>query len=66
MCQILYREGRQWALDSIRALRELSGKGDRYRQLVNYLERGTVGRPAAFCNGVNDVIAEVKRLGEAA
>lgn len=33
MCQILYREGREWALESIRNLHNVVSKPDGYRQL---------------------------------
>ena len=63
MCQILFREGRQWAVDSIRQLQELAGKNDRYQQLINYLERGTRHRPPDFVVGVQSVITELRQIG---
>lgn len=62
MCAILYREGREWALESIRNLHNVVGKPDGYRQLINYLERGLKGKPAAFARGVQSVIDEVKAV----
>ena len=62
MCAILYREGREWALESIRNLHNVVGKSDGYRQLINYLERGLKGKPAAFARGVQSVIDEVKAV----
>lgn len=66
MCAILHREGRQWAVESIRQLEELAGKGDRYRQLINYLERGTREKPPSFVKGVQSVIDEVRQIRERA
>lgn len=66
MCKVLEREGRQWALDSIGQLRELATKNDRHRQLIAYLERGLRGKPASFASGVQSVIDEVRKIGEAA
>lgn len=66
MCKVLEREGRQWALDSIGQLRELAGKSDKHRQLIAYLERGLRGKPASFARGVQSVIDEVRKIGEAA
>lgn len=48
MCNVLYREGRRWALDSIENLHNVVGKGDQFRQLINYLERGKTNKPADF------------------
>lgn len=62
MCNVLYREGRAWALDSIRQLQNSVGKGDQFRQLINYLERGRKNKPADFVRGVESVIADVKRI----
>ncbi len=62
MCAILQREGREWALESIRNLHNVVGKPDGYRQLINYLERGLKGKPAAFARGVQSVIDEVKAV----
>jgi hypothetical protein len=62
MCNVLYRDGRAWALDSIANLHNAVGKGDGFRQLINYLERGTKNKPADFVRGVESVIAEVKRV----
>lgn len=66
MCKVLEREGRQWALDSIDQLRKLAGKDDRHLQLIAYLERGLHGKPASFASGVQGVIDEVRKIGEAA
>lgn len=66
MCKILHREGRQWAVESIRQLTELVGKGDGCRQLINYLERGTKQRPPDFIDGVQSVIDELRQIGERA
>lgn len=62
MCNVLYREGREWAIDSIRQLHNQVGKGDRHQQLITYLERGLVGRPSKFIRGVQSVIDEVKAV----
>ncbi|MEE3929694.1 hypothetical protein V2I84_05385 [Pseudomonas viridiflava] len=66
MCKILEREGRQWAVDSITQLQELAGKNDRYQQLINYLQRGTNGKPPSFVAGVQGVIDELRQIGRAA
>ena len=60
MCAILHREGRDWALESIRNLHNVVGKPDGYRQLINYLERGLKGKPPSFARGVQSVIDQVK------
>lgn len=36
MCNVLYREGSAWALDSIANLHNVVGKRDQFRQLINY------------------------------
>lgn len=64
MCKVLEKEGERWALDSISQLRELAGKDDKHRQLINYLERGLKGKPAAFAKGVQGVIDKVREIGE--
>lgn len=64
MCAILEREGREWALESIRQLERLTGKGDKNRQLVSYLERGLSGRPPAFSRGVQQIIDRVREVSE--
>lgn len=64
MCKVLEREGREWAVESIRQLEKIVGKGDRNRQLVNYLERGLKGRPAGFAKGVQSIIDQVKQVSE--
>ncbi|QHF03285.1 hypothetical protein N015_13065 [Pseudomonas asturiensis] len=66
MCKILEREGRQWAVDSITQLQELAGKNDRYQQLIDYLQRGTPGKPPSFVAGVQGVIDELRQIGRAA
>jgi hypothetical protein len=62
MCNVLYREGAAWAVDSIRQLQNSAGKGDQYRQLINYLERGKTNKPADFVRGVESVIDQVKKV----
>lgn len=62
MCEVLYREGREWSLESIRNLHNVVGKPDGYRQLTNYLERGLKGKPADFARGVQSVINEVRAV----
>ena len=62
MCKVLYREGREWAFESIHQLQELAGKGDRYQQLINYLQRGLKGKPADFARGVQSVIDEIRQV----
>jgi len=62
MCNVLYREGRAWALDSIRQLQNSAGKGDQFRQLINHLERGTKNKPADFIRGVESIIDQVKKV----
>lgn len=64
MCAILEREGREWALESIRQLEQLTGKGDKNRQLVSYLERGLSGRPPSFSLGVQQIIERVREVSE--
>lgn len=66
MCRILELEGRKWAIDSIEQLSKLAAKNDRHRQLISYLERGLRGKPPAFMRGVQGVIDEVRKIGDAA
>lgn len=62
MCNVLYREGAAWAVDSIANLHNVVGKGDQFRQLINYLERGKTNKPADFVRGVESVIDQVKKV----
>lgn len=62
MCNVLYREGRRWAIDSIENLHNVVGKGDQFRQLISYLERGKTNKPADFVRGVESVIDQVKKV----
>jgi hypothetical protein len=66
MCKILERDGREWAVETIRQLAELVGKGDGNRELIVCLERGLTGRPPGFVVGVQSVIDEVRDAGKAA
>lgn len=66
MCKVLEREGRQWAIDSVDKFLKLTGKSCRYPQLISYVERGLRGKPAAFVRGIQGVIDEVRKIGDAA
>lgn len=66
MCAILYRDGRQWAVDTISQLCEVVRKNDGNRELIACLERGTREKPPSFVKGVQSVIDEVRQIRERA
>lgn len=60
MCQVLYREGRQWARETIHEIHKLPSLEHDWKQVIQRLERGTKGRPPAYVRGVQSVIEEVR------
>lgn len=67
MCHVLYREGRQWARETIHEIHKLPSLQHDWKQIIERLERGTKNRPPAFIRGVQGVIDEIRlALGRAA
>lgn len=58
MCQVLYREGGEWACKTIQRLHKLPSLEHDWKQVIQRLEPGTKGRPPAYVRGVQSVIEE--------
>lgn len=66
MCQVLYREGGEWACKTIQRLHKLPSLEHDWKQVIQRLEPGTKGRPPAYVRGVQSVIEEVRMALERA